>query len=91
MHTEDGLQAQASITLSTVIDIALWAKCMILDEFELLCPSPEDRACSPLADYHPVYKEHLKSWGSFPPHPLVVEVLRVWNLPLGHIHPLFSK
>lgn len=79
---EDNLQIQAYVTTSTITNMNLLIfkdKYRILDEFELLRPSPKDGACFPPSGYYSAYEEHLKSEIFFSPHPLVVEVLRFWN------------
>lgn len=74
------------------IDLAgLQEKYLILDEYVLLRLDLDARACSPPPGYYSVYEEHLKSKICFPPHPLVIEVLRFWNIPLGQVHLLFTR
>lgn len=80
--------------MSTVTDVSLAAlrdKYKISDEFELLQPCSEDRVCFPPSKYYSVYEEHLKSGITFPPHRLVVELLRFWNFPylLGKLSVLW--
>lgn len=85
-----GLQIQASVSASTVTNTYLSAfkdRYKIIDEFTLLCSSPKDMACFPPLSCYSGYEEHLKFGISFPPHPIVLEVLRFSNLSLGRYIP----
>lgn len=62
-----------------------------LMSMRLLWPRLDEIVCSPPPGCYSVYEENLKSGIIFPLHPSLVEVLRFWNLPLGQIHPIFTR
>lgn len=51
-------------------------KYLISDEHVVLCLGPDVRTCSPPPGCYSMYEEHLNSGITFPPHLLVVEVLK---------------
>lgn len=72
-------EGKATICSSTVTNISLAViheKYSIPDEYALLYPGTGARTSSLPPKCYSIYEEHLKSKVCFPPHPLVIKVLR---------------